>query len=235
MRNSELNAENMRLKSSNLMQETKITEMENTIRTLNRKLVVLEDIGSESNKADTNLQAKNCCHHNCVTETDNLLIAMRERMTKLILQKRDAQIDQLDRKQMHVQSTITNNTTPNSNTDETYTKIQIYNSTNTEHRDTFSNFGTIPLVRNATHQAPQYHHHVSQPAQSQYYILGSRGIEVTQHLQYQSSPDLNNPNMCTSDPSNSQDRVRHVHGYPLIYRPTEMPRQGPILFTTKDL
>ncbi|CAC5410764.1 unnamed protein product [Mytilus coruscus] len=84
-------------------------------------------------------------------------------MTKLILQKVDAKIDQLDREQMPVQSTITCNTTLNSSNDETYTKRQIYTST-----DTLSYSGTNPLVMNATHQPPKYHHHVSQPAQSQY-------------------------------------------------------------------
>ncbi|CAC5377733.1 unnamed protein product [Mytilus coruscus] len=157
---------------------------------------------------------------------------MREIMTKLILQKVDAQIDQLNRELMPVQSTITSKTTLNSNNDEAYIKRQIYTSTNTARakRRFKSNSGTNPLEMNATHQPPKYQHHVSQP--SKYYTPGPRGIQVTQHLQHQCFPDLNNSNVSTSGRSNSQDRVRHVHGYPLIYRPTEMP--APVLSNYKD-
>ncbi|VDI00904.1 Hypothetical predicted protein [Mytilus galloprovincialis] len=80
MRNSELNAKNTSLQSTILMQETKIKELENTIRILNRKIVVLEDTESEYKRTDANSPVQNCCHRNSVTATDNLLLAMREKV-----------------------------------------------------------------------------------------------------------------------------------------------------------
>ncbi|VDI67956.1 Hypothetical predicted protein [Mytilus galloprovincialis] len=161
MRNSELNAENIRLQSTIIMQETKIKELENTIRILNRKIVVLEDTESESKRTDANSPVQNCCHQKCVTETDNLLLAMRERMTKLILQKVDAQINQLESEQIPVQSTVINDMLPKGNTNETLTKEHVYTNTSTEHRGTVRNSEAIPLAMNVIHQSPQYH--VSHP------------------------------------------------------------------------
>ncbi|CAG2209368.1 unnamed protein product [Mytilus edulis] len=161
MRNSELNAENIRLQSTILMQETKIKELENTIRILNRKIVVLEDTESESKRTDANSPVQNCCHQKCVTETDNLLLAMRERMTKLILQKVDAQINQLESEQIPIQSTVSNDMLPKGNTNETLAKEHVYTNTSTEHRGTVRNSEAIPLAMNVIHQPPQYH--VSHP------------------------------------------------------------------------
>jgi len=91
MRNAELNNENVRLQSTVQQQEAKIEEFQHTIRILNRKIVVLED--TKLNRGIQNNETPSTkCNNKPTNETDQLVLAMRDRMTKLVLKRVDEQI-----------------------------------------------------------------------------------------------------------------------------------------------
>ncbi|CAC5379549.1 unnamed protein product [Mytilus coruscus] len=181
----------------------------------NIKIVVLEDTESESKRTDANSPVQNCCHQKCVTETDNLLLAMRERMTKFILRKVDAQITQLESEQIPVQSTVINNMLPKGNKNESFTKEHVHTSTSTEHRGTVRNSEAIPLATNVIRQPPHPppainvayqppQNHVSQPLQSQYYTPSNKEGKAMQQHQ---PPLPNNSNMFISGKTLTQRKL----------------------------
>jgi len=91
MRNAELNNENVRLQSTVQQQEAKIEEFQHTIRILNRKIVVLEDTKLNRGIQDNETPSTKC-NNKPTNETDQLVLAMRDRMTKLVLKRVDEQI-----------------------------------------------------------------------------------------------------------------------------------------------
>jgi hypothetical protein len=72
-------------------QEAEIEELQHTIRILNRKIVVLEDTKMNGGIQDNEAPSTKC-NHKPTNETDRLVLAMRDRMTKLVLRRVDEQI-----------------------------------------------------------------------------------------------------------------------------------------------
>lgn len=91
MKNAELNNETVKLQSTVQQQEAEIEELQHTIRILNRKIVVLEDTKMNGGIQDNEAPSTKC-NHKSTNETDQLVLAMRDRMTKLVLRRVDEQI-----------------------------------------------------------------------------------------------------------------------------------------------